>query len=188
MDPATRFFRHSKAQNVLLAVALLGASVPGFAATPSVPGFATTPEERAFQQRQYYLLRQYKLTYDEEIFDYCVDKFGPLAVSLGGCLRENDRLKRRILDDARDQLGKQSLAQGFYDECLQYYPTDGVKPVGECVDTRLYLHRELDDVTEERRVYHKCDWKWHQHGYDSVATCARSEVTFYRRWGRFNEE
>jgi hypothetical protein len=103
-------------------------------------------------------------------------------------MRRNDDIKQRVLTDAIEQLGRQSLAQSVYDECLDYYPMDGVKPIGECMYTRLFLRRELNDDSEERRVYQKCNLKWREQGYDAVDTCARSEVTYYRRWGRFNEE
>jgi len=179
MTPGTQIFQNLKAHSVLLALAM---------SIVSVPGSAATTEEQALRDHQYYLLRNYKLIYPEEIFDYCLDEFGPWTPGLGGCLSKNDKLKRRILNDARDQLGIQSLAHSIYDECLDFYPLEGVKPVGECVYTRLYLRRELDDDTEEKRIYQKCNLKWRPHGYDAVDTCARSEVNFYKRWGKFDDE
>ena len=149
---------------------------------------ATTDLDHAYRQHQYYLLRKYKLTYDAEIFDYCLDELGPLAPGLGGCMRKNDELKQRILNNARAQLDLHSRAQDIYDECLDRHPMVGVKPVGRCVDTRLYLRDKLDDEIEERRIYLKCDIKWRKHGSASVDSCARSEVTYFRRWKKYREE
>jgi len=179
MTVDTKFSRNLETHNVLVALAAL---------IISVPCFANTANEQALYEHQYYMLRNYKLLYPEEIFDFCVDKFGPYGAGLGSCMRKNEDLKQRILTDAQEQLGNQSLAQGIYDECLEYYPMDGVKPIGECTYTRLYLQRELDDDSEERRVYRKCNLKWREHGYNAIDTCTRSEVNYYRRWGRYNDE
>jgi len=179
MTPAVKFSQHPKTRNVLVALAALIVCATGSAATTN---------EQALYDHQYTMLRNYKLLYPEEIFDYCVDRYGPFGAGLGGCMRRNDDIKQRVLTDAREQLGKQSLAQSIYAECLDYYPMVGVKPIGECAYTRLYLRRELNDDPEERRVYQKCNLKWRDHGYDAVDTCARSEVIYYRRWGRYNDE
>jgi hypothetical protein len=179
MTPGTKFSQYLQTHNVLAPLAALVMSVSVCAATPS---------EQALYDFQYSMLRNYKLIYTEEIFDFCVDQYGPFGAGLGGCMRRNDDIKQRVLTDAIEQLGRQSLAQSVYDECLDYYPMDGVKPIGECMYTRLFLRRELNDDSEERRVYQKCNLKWREQGYDAVDTCARSEVTYYRRWGRFNEE
>ena len=179
MTPETQFSQNLKTHNILVALAAL---------IMSVSGSAATTDEQAFYKHQYYLLKQYKLIYAEEIFDFCVEKFGSVESKLGRCLRKNDKLKQRILNDAHEQLGRQSLAQSNYDECLDYHPMEGVRPIGECVYTKLYLHRELNDDSEERRVYQKCNLKWREHGYNAVDTCARGEVTYYRRWGKYNDE
>ena len=179
MPPETPFPQNLKIYNILLALAALIICASGFAATTN---------ERAINEHQFYLLQNYKLIYAEEIFDYCVNRFGALSPGLGSCLRKNESLKQNILSDALEQLGRQSLAQSIYDECLDYYPMEAVKPVGECVYTRLYLRRELNDDSEERRVYRKCNLKWRNHGYNAVDNCATSEVTFYRRWGKYNDE
>lgn len=179
MIPDTKFSRNLKTHNVSIALAAL---------IMSLSVFAATTDEQALYEHRYYLLQTYKLKYTEEIFDFCVEKYGPFEPGLGSCMRKNDKLKQRILTDAREQLGSQSLAQNIYDDCLDYHPMAGVKPVGECANTKLYLKRELNDDSEERRVYRKCNLKWREHGYDAVDTCARSEVIFYRRWGKYNDE
>jgi len=179
MTPDTKFIRNLKIHNVLIALAALMMSVSGAAATRG---------EQALHDHQFYLLQNYKLKYTDEIFQYCVGEYGPFGPALGSCMSKNDRLRRRVLNEAREQLGKQSLAQNVYDECLDYYPMEGVKPVGECAYTRLYLQRELNDDSEERRVYRKCNLKWRDQGYGAVDTCARSEVIYYQRWGRYNDE
>ena len=179
MTPEAQFSQNLKTHNVLFVLAAL---------IMSVSGSAATTDEQDFYKHQYYLLRHYDLIYTKEIFDFCVNKKGSVGSKLKRCLRENDKLKRRILNDAREQLGRQSLAQSDYDECLDYHPMEGVRPIGECVYTKLYLHRELNDDFEERRVYQKCNLKWREHGYNAVDTCARGEVTYYRRWGKYDDE
>ena len=178
-NPWVSFARELGPRTVLLALA---------ACIFSVPGFATTTSDQALWDHQYNLLRQYKLTYAEEIFDYCLDEFGPWSSGLGSCLSKNDELKRRVLKDAREQLGEHSLALGIYDQCLDRHPMVGVKPVGLCVDTRLYLRDKLDDDFEERRIYLKCDQKWRKHGYSAIDNCARREVGYFRRWKKYREE
>lgn len=184
MIPEAQFSQNLKTHNVLVALAAL---------IMSVSGSAATTDEQALYIHQYILLEHYKLIYTEEIFDFCIEKSGTprrlvMASKLGSCLRKNNKLKQRILNNAHEQLGRQSLAQSIYDECLDYHPMVGVRPIGKCVYTKLYLHRELNDDSEERRVYQKCNLKWRKHGYGAVDTCAKSEVNYYRRWGKYNDE
>ena len=49
--------------------------------------YAAKKDERINLEAQYYLLKSYKLTYTEEIFDYCVEKHGTIASAAGACMR-----------------------------------------------------------------------------------------------------
>jgi len=179
MTPETQFSQNSKISNVLVAITAL---------TICISSNAATTNEQNLIEHEFYLLQHYKLICTEEIFDFCVEKHGTRGSKVGSCMARHNKLKNKILNDAHDQLGRRSLAQSIYDECLEYHPMKGVRPIGKCVYTRLYLHRELNDDSEERRVYQKCNLKWRKHGYAAVDTCARSEVNYYRRWGKYNDE
>ena len=112
-----------------------------------------------------------------------------MAINLAvDCMASQKKLKNRILKDAKSALGRRSLAQAMYDECVDYYPMDGVKRVGERVTTKLYLRSKLTDDSGEKKVYQKCDSKWRKHGYRAIHNCASSEVTYYRQWGKYRAE
>jgi len=130
----------------------------------------------------------YSLEYTEEIFDYCIEKYGSESSVAGDCMEKQKKLKNRILKDTKRVVGRQSLAQAIYGDCVDYYPLDGVSRIGECIKTKLYLRRELKDDDGESKVYQKCDSKWRRHGYNAVNTCAIGEVIYFKRWGKYRPE
>ena len=129
----------------------------------------------------------YILEYTEEIFEYCVEKYGTESSSAGDCMAAQKNLKKKILKDAKRAVGRRSLAQAMYDDCVDYYPMDGVGRIGECVKTKLYL-RQLKDDSGENKIYDKCDSKWRSHGYRAVHNCATGEVIFFERWHKYKED
>jgi len=144
--------------------------------------------KRAYAYKhQYYLLKRYKLIYTQEIYHFCVYKNRLVGSKLKRCLRENDKLKRRILNDAREQLGTQSLAQNIYDDCVDYYPLNGVGRIRKCVRTRLVLDDKLKDITIEEIIYQKCDFKWRKHGSGAIDNCSRAEANYYRDQGQLKD-
>ena len=178
MTSEAQFSRNLKTHNVLFVLAAL---------IMSVSGSAATTDEQDFYKHQYYLLKRYKLIYTKEIFNFCVYRKRLVGSKLKRCLRENDKLKRRILNDAREQLGTQSLAQNIYDDCVDYYPLNGVGRIRKCVRTRLVLDDKLKDITIEEIIYQKCDFKWRKHGSGAIDNCSRSEANYYRRKGRLRD-
>jgi hypothetical protein len=154
--------RREQTMRVFLPLLLLSVSVH------STVAHALTPEELQIYERQYYELRYYKLKYPNEIFNYCVDKYGTidndkyetLSPALGGCMVRQKKLKDSIIGDAIHRLGSPSLAQEIYDECVEYYPKNGVTRIGKCVQTRLVLRRKLQADSVEKEIYLKCDLKW----------------------------
>jgi len=149
--------------------------------------FAAKTDERINLENQYYLLKSYKLRYTEEIFDYCVEKNGPLVSAAGGCMIRQNKIKERILDYAHDQLGRRSLAQSIYDDCTDYHPKNGVKRISECVKTRLMLGEKLEDDIIEEKIYQKCDFKWRKHGSSAINNCAITEANYYRQKGKLRD-
>lgn len=149
--------------------------------------YAAKTDERINWENQYYLLKSYKLTYTEEIFDYCVEKNGTIASAAGGCMIRQNKIKNRILDYAYDQLGSRSLAQSVYDDCTDYHPKNGVRRISECVKTRLMLDKKLGDDIIEKRIYQKCDLKWRKHGSSAINNCSITEATHYRDKGQLRD-
>ena len=163
---------------------------------------AKSDEPKNFELLQYYnnLLNHYKLIYTKEIFDYCIDKNGikvsyldigtrllAIGSRLGSCMRKQDKLKNRILNYAQDQLGRRSLAQAIYDDCIDYHPMNGVARISKCVRTRLALDSKLKDDTIETIIYQKCDFKWRKHGSGAIDNCSISEANYYRRYGQLRD-
>ena len=154
---------------------------------------ALTPEEVQIYEQQYYELQYFKLKYPEEIFNYCVnehgtiDKYVPTNPALGGCMVRQKKLRDRIIDNAIDQLGRSSLAQEIYDECVDYYPKNSVARIGGCVRTRLVLREKLQKESIEKEIYLNCDLKWRKHGSGAVDNCARSNANYYREKGQLRD-
>jgi len=149
--------------------------------------YATKTDQRINFESQYYLLKSYKLTYTEEIFDYCVEKNGTIASAAGSCMRRQNKIKTGILNYAHDQLGRRSLAQGIYDDCTDYHPKNGVKRIRKCVKTRLMLDRKLEDDIIEKKIYQKCDFKWRKHGSSAINNCSVTEANYYREKGQLRD-
>ncbi|MDC1288210.1 hypothetical protein N8198_10030 [Gammaproteobacteria bacterium] len=167
-------------------------SVLKFAITPyilmfSTVLFAANRNQQTNYENDYYLLQHYQLIYTREIFDFCVDRHGTSGHNMRSCMIHNDKLKKDILSDALDQLGRNSLAQRVYDDCVDYYPTNGVARISECVETRLDLADTLKDHAIEKVVYQKCDDKWRKHGFKAIDACSRSEARYYRKNGSLRD-
>ena len=149
--------------------------------------YAAKIGEQPMLEHDFYLLQHYKLIYTEEIFDYCVKEYGTAGSRLGNCMRGQDKLKNWILEYAQDQLGRRSLAQDIYDDCIDYHPNNGVKRISECVKTRLLLDSRLKDDIVENKIYQKCDFKWRKHGSSAIDNCSRAESTYYREKGQLQD-
>lgn len=154
---------------------------------------ALTPQELQLYEQQYYELQYYKLKYSEEIFNYCVNKYGTIdkyrtaGAALGGCMVRQKKLKDSIIDNAIHELSSPSQAQEFYDECVDYYPTNSIARIGKCVLTRLVLRSKLQADSVEKEIYLKCDLKWRKHGSGAVDNCSRAQANYYRDNGQLEE-
>ncbi len=170
---------------------------------------ATETEERKkiyeneLYLHQYELLLYYKQIYAEEetIFDYCVREYNKenksfqsglygrfdIGSKVGACTRRQVKLKDVILGYAQDQLGERSLAQGIYDECIEYYPESGVTRISKCVKTRIVLDSKLEDDIVEKKIYQKCDSKWRKHGASAINNCSITEANYYRDKGQLRD-
>jgi len=172
---------------VFLAVLLLSMNLHSTVAD------ALTPEELEIYQRQYHELQYYKLKYSEEIYNYCVNKFGSIdkyataGPALGGCMVRQKRSKDNIFNDASRRLGRRSLVQEIYDECVDFYPNNSVARIGECMQTRLALRRKLQDDSIEKAIYQKCDLKWRKHSSGAIDNCARAQANYYRDNGQLSD-
>ena len=148
---------------------------------------APTPEELRLLQHDYYLMEKLRLTYSDEIFDYCVKQHGSVAAAAAGCMSKQDKFKTSILEEAQDQLGTHSLAQEVYDDCLDYYPRHSVQRIRECVRTRLALTSRLQDDDVEKTIYRRCDVKWRDHGFRSVDNCCSAQARYFLQNGKLRE-
>jgi hypothetical protein len=144
---------------------------------------AANTDQQTNYENDYYLLQHYQLIYTKEIFEFCVDRHGTTGHNMRSCMIRNDKLKMDILSDALDQLGRNSLAQSIYDDCVDYHPMNGVARISECVETRLVLDDKLKDGAIEKVIYQKCDYKWRKHGFKAIDACSRSEARYYRKKG-----
>jgi len=97
---------------------------------------------------------------------------------------EQNTIKNRILGVAHDQLGRRSLAQDIYDDCVDYHPINGVARISKCVMTRLVLNSKLENDSVEQEIYQKCDFKWRKHGFRAIDNCARTQANYYRDTGQ----
>ena len=149
--------------------------------------YAAKINEQLFNEHDYYLLQHYRLIYTDEIFEFCIDEHGSTGHRMRSCMIRNDKLKKNILSDALDELGRHSLAQSIYDDCVDYYPMDGVARIGDCVETRLDLAGKLKDDTIEKIIYQKCDFKWRKHGFRSIDNCSGAEARYYRDKGKLKD-
>lgn len=145
--------------------------------------YAAKTEQQANSEHDYYLLQHYKSIYTEEIFTFCVDAYGTTGHKMRSCMIRNAELKKNILSDALDQLGRQSLAESIYDDCVDFYPLNGVARISECVKTRLDLSGKLQDDKIEKTIYQKCDYIWRKHGFRAINNCSSTEAIYYRDKG-----
>ena len=149
--------------------------------------YAAKTNEQILGENNYYLLQHYRLIYSDEIFEFCVDEHGTTGHKMRSCMIRNDKLKKNILSDALNQFGRQSLAQSIYDDCVDYYPMNGVNRIGNCVETKLDLADKLKDDTIERIIYQKCDFKWRKHGFRAIDSCSRAQARYYRDKGQLKD-
>jgi len=150
--------------------------------------YAAKTDQQENYEHDYYLLQNYKLIYTAEIFEFCVDSYGTAGYKMRSCMIRNGNLKKKILSDALDQLGRQSLAQSIYDNCVDYYPMNGVGRISECVKTRLDLSDKLQDDRIEKIIYQKCDSKWHKHGFRAINNCSIAEARYYLDKGLLKDQ
>lgn len=128
-----------------------------------------------------------KQVYSSEIFDYCLKEHDANGFLVAGCTERQQVRKERLFRNAQSQLGRRSLVQPIYDDCVDYYPDRGVARIGSCVDARLKLRDKLDNDPVEREIYDRCDKKWRKHGSRSITTCSIHAANYYRREGRLRD-
>ncbi len=133
------------------------------------------------------MLKHYKEHYSEEIVDYCLKDSGANHGLVASCLARQQVLKDRLFENAHAILGRRSLVQVLYDECVDYYPHHGVARIGGCVDARLVLRDKLDNEPIEREIYRRCDDKWRRHGASAVTNCSSHAANYYRDKGRLRD-
>lgn len=145
---------------------------------------ATTEDyyDEADRKRAYYLRR-----YSREIFIYCIYRGDVLSNKVKRCMKDHEKLKNRILYEAQIQLGKRALAQFIYNDCVDYYPENGVARISACVRTWLMLRSELGDEPIEKLIYRKCDSKWRKHGFRAVHNCSLREASYYLENGQLRD-
>ena len=129
----------------------------------------------------------YKLTYTAEIYYYCIEKYGTGDSAAGDCMAKQKKMKNKILNKAKRKLGRLSLAERIYAECVDYTPRDGVKEIGKCVETRMALSGKLGDASIEKKIYHKCYLKWNNHDLRAVDNCSRNEANYYKKKGQLSD-
>ena len=184
-------------------VVMLFLVVPSTALYAAEAGDRTDYENYEYYLNEFSLLQQFKLMYpdEERIFDYCVEKhkkepgfyrpdpFGGYAIGtrVGSCMRKQIKLKNKIIDNAQDQLGGRTQAQGIYDECSKYYSKSGAATIGKCVRTRLVLDSMLKDDIVENEIYQNCDLIWRKHGHSAIDNCSRNDAYYYLQKGRFRD-
>ena len=147
----------------------------------SFPGAALTDLEEAE------MLMHLKQVYSSEIFDYCLEEHNANGYLVAGCTERQQARKERLFRNAQSQLGRRSLVQSIYDDCVDYYPDRGVARIGSCVDARLLLRDKLDNEPVEREIYERCDKKWRKHGSRAITTCSIHAANYYRREGRLRD-
>ena len=146
-------------------------------------------EEGLYYQtkRHYYLIQQLKLMYSEEVFDYCVGEHRSNPDRLQACMLRQDRIKIAVLEQAQAQLGRRSLAEALYFDCLDFYFGQSIGRTADCVRTRLTLRERLNQVEAETEIYRRCHSKWRKHGARAVNNCAIHAANYYRDKGEFRD-
>ena len=134
-------------------------------------------------QDKYNRLKHLKLLYADEIFDYCVDELGSFHSGLASCMARQKRLQDKIFDRALDLLGRQSLAQSVYADCLDLHPASSMRLIGKCVDIRLELRQRLDHPKIEKQIYASCQQLWRKHSIGAVRNCSLSDASYYLSHG-----
>lgn len=165
---------------VLLVGALAGA---GFAGAKD-DDESELERERNRAELEYYTLKHLKLIYSPEVFDYCVDRHRVVGRPMRSCMMRQEKIRTGILDRALEELGRKSLARSLYDDCLDYYPDESIRRVGDCVDTRLILRERLNHGDAEVEIFDRCDKKWRKHGASAIRNCAISAASYYRDTGQ----
>ena len=152
---------------------------------------ATTQEKRDREQDRYYemerKLEYYQRRYSREIFVYCINRGEVLSIKVRRCMKDHEKLKNSILAEAQLQLGKGSLAQSVYDDCVDYYPRNGVARISACVRTWLMLTSKLEDESVKKIIYQKCESKWRKHGFRAVHNCSLHERDYYLENGQLRD-
>lgn len=129
----------------------------------------------------------YRSVYPGEIFGFCWQFHHSEIRKLEKCLDKQLDRRKRILAEARRQTGSNTLARVVYDDCLEYYPANGVGRIGACVDTRLVLFDRVGDIAVEREIYRKCESKWRHSGAPAIDVCCAHEGSYYRRFGEMRD-
>lgn len=149
---------------------------------------ASSLHDHDHYEHSYYVLESFRLRYSEDLFNYCVEEHGISNVTIGSCLLREQKLQKRILDEAQDELGRRSLAQAIYDVCRDYYPLFSVARIDDCIRTHLMLINRLEQSKVRQTIYDLCDVKWRKHSARAVNNCSILEANYYRNKGRFRGE
>lgn len=134
-------------------------------------------------RKRYY----YRQRYSYEIFIYCINRGDVLSIRVRRCMKDHEKLKNSILDEAQRQLGKRTLAQSVYGDCVDYYPRNGVARISACVRTWLMLMSKLENESVEKIIYQKCESKWRKHGFRAVHNCSLHEASYYLENGQLRD-
>ena len=169
---------------VLLWVLLATSATPSGIIMASDPGEIDSLDEI---RREYYLLQHLKLTYSKEVFEYCVDRHASTSSQLQRCMLRQEGIKTKLLDRALRELGRRSLAEALYYECLDYYYKQSINKTADCVDARLILRERLNQKNVEAEIYRRCNTKWYKHGTRAVRNCAIHGANYYRDKGEYRD-
>ena len=144
-------------------------------------------DPQSFSRQYHERLVYYRSVYPDEIFGYCWQLYYKKIRKLKKCLDNQFDWRKKILAEARQQTGSNTLAQVIYDDCLAYYPSNGVGRIGACVDTRLILFERVGDIAVERSIYRKCESKWRHSGAPAIDVCCAHEGSYYQRHGELRD-
>ena len=138
-------------------------------------------------ERRYYILQRLNLAHSQEVFDYCVGRYGSDSRHLAGCMQRQEKIRKNILDQAQNELGLRSRAEKLYFECRDYYPDQGSGRIGDCVEARLILHERLGLDVVEAEIYRRCDAKWRKHSAGAVKNCVIHSANDYLQRGEIRD-
>ena len=125
--------------------------------------------------------------YSQEVFDYCLKKHGVDPPQLQGCMLRQEGFRTDILERAHKQLGRRSLAEMLYYDCLDFYRGAPISKTVKCVETRLILRKRLNQPDAEAEIYRRCEVKWRKHSIRAVRNCSVSAASYFEDTGKYRD-